>query len=299
MNARPGGVDSVLAGAKIRARGSGAAGRPFRQREEDAVLELYHNDMSTCAKKVRLALAEKGLDWTGYHLDLRAGDAQKPAYLALNPGGVVPTLVDDGAVIIESTVINEYIDDTYPDPPLRPRNPLERARMRLWTKQLDEGVHAATGVISSCIAFRHQHLKKTPEQIADFLAGIPNVERRERTRQAIELGVESPQFPDAIRRFEKLLGDMEAALADHDWLAGGSYSLADVNYTPYMIRLEHLRLGAMIDRRPKVKAWSERLKERPSWTQAIGTWLNPAYLSLMEEKGGEAWPKAKRILGYI
>ncbi|HEX7008029.1 MAG TPA: glutathione S-transferase family protein [Alphaproteobacteria bacterium] len=262
------------------------------------MLELYHNDMSVCAQKVRVALAEKGLEWRGRHLDLRAGDAQKPDYLKLNPAAVVPTLVDGGAVIVESTVINEYIDDAYAEPALRPRDPIERARMRLWTKQLDEGVHAATGVVSACIAFRHQHLKKSPEQIAAYLAKIPNVDRRERTRLAIELGVDSPQFPDAIRRFEKLLGDMEAALADGEWLTGGSYSLADVNYAPYMIRLEHLQLGAMIDRRPKVRAWAERLKERPSWTEGIGKWLNQAYLTLMEEKGREAWPKAKRILGY-
>lgn len=269
------------------------------RREETQVLELYHNDMSTCAQKVRTALGEKGLDWTGHHLNLRAGDTQKPEYLKLNPGGVVPTLIDDGTVIIESTVINEYIDDRFPDHPLRPTDPVERARMRLWTKQLDEGVHAATGVISACIAFRHQHLKKTPEQIAEYLAKVPNAERRERTRQAIELGVESPQFPGAIQRFEKLLSDMAAALEDAPWLAGRSHTLADVAYTPYMIRLEHLQLGPMIDRRPKLKAWGERLKERPSWAKGIGQWLNQSYLSLMEEKGAEAWPKAKRILGYI
>jgi glutathione S-transferase len=262
-------------------------------------LELYHNDMSTCAQKVRTALGEKGLDWTGHHLNLRAGDTQKPDYLKLNPGGVVPTLIDDGTVIIESTVINEYIDDRFPDRPLRPSDPVERARMRLWTKQLDEGVHAATGVISACIAFRHQHLKKTPEQIAEYLSKVPNAERRERTRQSIELGVDSPQFPGAIQRFEKLLSDMDAALQDGPWLAGRSHTLADVAYTPYMIRLEHLQLGPMINKRPKVKSWGERLKERPSWAKGIGQWLNQSYLSLMEEKGAEAWPKARRILGYV
>ena len=263
------------------------------------MLELYHNDMSTCAQKVRTALGEKGLDWHGHHLNLRAGDTQTPDYLKLNPGGVVPTLIDDSTVIIESTVINEYIDDRYPDHPLRPMDAVERARMRLWTKQLDEGVHAATGVISACIAFRHQHLKKTPEQIAAYLAKVPNAERRERTRQAIELGVDSPQFPGAVQRFEKLLADMDAALENGPWLAGSAYSLADVNYTPYMIRLEHLQLTPMIDKRPRVKAWGERLKERPSWAKGIGEWLNQAYLTLMEEKGAEAWPKAKRILGYV
>ncbi len=90
-------------------------------------LELFHNDMSTCSQKVRLTLAEKVLDWTNHHLDLRAGDQQKPDYMALNPNGVVPTLRDNGTVIIESTVINEYLDDAYPAPTLRHAEAMGRA----------------------------------------------------------------------------------------------------------------------------------------------------------------------------
>src|SRR5258706_8764083 len=122
------------------------------------MIELYHNDMSVCAEKVRFALAQKTIPWTSHHLNLRAGDQQKPEYLKLNPNALVPTLVDKGTVIIESTVINEYLDDAYPDPPLRPAGATERARMRMWTKQLDEGVHAATSVVSSVIEFRYQTL---------------------------------------------------------------------------------------------------------------------------------------------
>jgi glutathione S-transferase len=115
------------------------------------VLELYHNDMSTCAQKVRFALAEKGATWHSHHLDLRARDQQKPEYLKLNPNAVVPTLVHDGVVIIESTVINEYIDDAVAGPSLRPADAADKARMRLWTKQLDEGLHADCGVVSTSI----------------------------------------------------------------------------------------------------------------------------------------------------
>ena len=79
------------------------------------MIELYHNDMSVCAQKVRFALGEKALVWKSHHLNLRAGDQQKPEYRRLNPNAVVPTLVDSGRVIIESTVINEYIDDAIPN----------------------------------------------------------------------------------------------------------------------------------------------------------------------------------------
>ena len=124
------------------------------------MLELYHNDMSTCAQKVRLALAEKRADWKSHHLDLRARDQQKPDYIKLNPSAVVPTLSHDGAIIVESTVINEYIDDALEGPALRPASASGRARMRLWTKQLDEGLHADTGVLSTSIAFRYQKIGK-------------------------------------------------------------------------------------------------------------------------------------------
>ena len=78
------------------------------------MLELYHNDMSVCAAKVRMAMAEKGVEWTGHHLNLRAGDTHQPDYVKLNPGKVVPMRVHDGKVIIESNIIVESVDDAWP-----------------------------------------------------------------------------------------------------------------------------------------------------------------------------------------
>src|SRR3989304_8296636 len=99
------------------------------------MIDLYHNDMSVCAQKVRFAVAEKKLAWEGHHLNLRAGDQQKPEYLKLNPNAVVPTLVDNGTVIIESTVINEYLDDAYPEPRLKPMDAAGAAGTGLWPEQ--------------------------------------------------------------------------------------------------------------------------------------------------------------------
>ena len=93
------------------------------------MLELYHFDRSPAAQKVRLALAEKGLDWDGHYIEtcFDKRDQHDPGYLKLNPRGVVPTLVHDGRVIRESNVILEYIEDAFPAPPLRPADPYERA----------------------------------------------------------------------------------------------------------------------------------------------------------------------------
>jgi glutathione S-transferase len=261
------------------------------------VIELYHADMSTCAQKVRLVLAEKTLPWLGHLLDLRKRDQHRPEYLKLNPDGVVPTLVDDGRVVIESTVICEYVDDAYPDPPLRPATPVGRARMRIWTKRLDEDLHFHTGVLSGSIAFRYQHMARPAAELNAYIEGIPDPKRRERQRQQIELGIEAPQFRTAVAAFEKFLADMERTLDEAGpWLAGDSYSLADVAYTPYIIRLDELRLWGLMDRRPRITDWYERVRTRDNFAVGYTDWCNDAYVSLMNEKGAEAWPRIREIL---
>jgi glutathione S-transferase len=262
------------------------------------MLELYHNDMSTCAQKVRLVLAEKGLEWKNHHLNLRKGESRTKDYIKnFNPSGVVPTLVDGGVVIYESTVIMEYLDDKFPVPSLRPADPVARARMRLWTKRLDEGLHADTGNISVSIAFRYQIIgNRTKDELEAHINSSPVATRRERQRDVIYNGIESDRFPTSIMNFEKLFDDMEAALTNAPWLAGETYSLADSAYTPYLTRYEHLQLLGVLDKRPKVADWYERIKARPSYDLAMCKWFNPTYLPLMEEKGNEAWPRVKEII---
>jgi glutathione S-transferase len=258
-------------------------------------LTLYHNDMSVCSAKVRMALAEKKLLWDGIHLDLRAGDAQRPEYVKLNPNQVVPTLLHNGAAVIESNLICEYLDDAFPETPLRPADALARARMRLWMKQLDDGIHAATQTISTCIAFRHQHLKRRPEDLREWLDNMVDPARRERTKLAIELGTDSPDFGRAVLRFERLLDDMERVLAVGSWLAGDTYSLADVAYAPYLIRLEHLGFGDRVAARPRSAEWAHRLMARSAFQEGIGRWLNPKYLTLFEAYRDAARSHINRI----
>ena len=101
------------------------------------MIRLYHGTTSVCAIKVRLVLAEKGLDWEGEILNLQQGDQHTLEYLKLNPNGVIPTLVHDGKVIRESNVILEYLEDAFPSPSLLPASPSDRARMRHWSMRLD------------------------------------------------------------------------------------------------------------------------------------------------------------------
>jgi glutathione S-transferase len=260
------------------------------------MIELYHNDMSVCAQKVRFVLGEKALKWESHHLNLRAGDQQKPDYIKLNPNAVVPTLVDDGNVIIESTVINEYLDDAYPEPSLRPIDAGARARVRLWTKQLDESVHAATRTISNAIAFRHQKLALGTEALTALHEKIPDPKKRAESWENITKGVDSLYVADAARRFDRLLADMEAALSEAPWLAGETFSLADIGYAPYILRLQDLQLQFLWDKRPHIPAWFDQVGKRPGYKAAFDEWPNESYAALMREKGAEAQPRIKAIL---
>ncbi|WJR76887.1 glutathione S-transferase family protein [Bradyrhizobium sp. NP1] len=248
-----------------------------------AALTLYHSEMSVCAAKVRIVLAEKNVDWTSVLLNLRGGDAQKPDYLRLNPNAVVPTIVQDGRPLIESTVICEYLDDRWPDPPLKPPHAWDRARMRLWTKQLDEGVHAAVGTLSFCIAVRHELLARSAADQARWVAGIPQTDRRERSKANLDKGVHSPYFAPAAQRCAKLFADFDAALAGAPWLAGEAFSLADVGFAPYLIRFKMFGLGLLFGRYPRVAEWAERVINRPSVQQGVSRWIGDGAAALYEK----------------
>ena len=254
------------------------------------MLELYHNTMSSCAQKVRVALAEKDLAWKSHHLDLRAGEQQQPDYLKLNPKGVVPTLIDGDLVIRESNVILEYLDDAYPNPPLLPADPFGRSQVRLWNQRLAEGHHdIATSTLSMGIAFRHQYLAKGEPECSELVEKVPDPVKRERRRDVIYYGIKAREFGLAVTMWLSLLNDMEVALARHDWLVGEDYTIADAAFTPYLTRLDHLHVLGFIADKPLLNNWYERIKARPSYQLGITDWLDQNYLALMAEKGDEVW----------
>jgi glutathione S-transferase len=260
------------------------------------MLALYHNDMSLCAQKVRVCLAEKGLAWEDRHLVLRSGEHQQDWYRKLNRRAVVPTLIDGDKVIPESNVILEYLDEAYPAPPLSPKDPYGRARMRLWTKQLDEDIHdASAAILSFGIAFRHQYLERG-ESGKQMLEQIPNIFKRARRRDVIEKGPDSQHFIIAVQRMVQLLNEMEEALARTAWLAGDDYTLADAAFTPYLARLEHLNILGMVGDRASLADWYRRAKARSSFHEGIGKWENPKYLSLMQSRGAQHWPQVQEII---
>jgi glutathione S-transferase len=258
---------------------------------------LYHSVESTCAQKVRLVLSAKSLEWQGRKLNLRRGDQFAPEYLALNPKGVVPTLVHDETVLRESTVINEYLDDTFPDPALKPGNPADRAVMRLWVKTFDDDVHPAIGVTTYATVLRHQMAAmKTPEELAAHFATIPDPARRARQQTVHELGLETEQAAQALRQLDGVLARMDNQLNASPWLAGKAYSLADCAAAPYILRLEALQFAGLWADRAGLARWFARIKEHPDILALKDRGLSPSLQDMFKDYGGKAWPMVDKIV---
>jgi glutathione S-transferase len=237
------------------------------------MLRLYHGSTSVCAIKARLTLEEKGLAWQGELLDLQRGDQHRPDYLELNPNAVVPTLVHDGRVLIESTLIIEYLDEAFPQPPLMPQDPYLRAQARLWMKKIDDYLHAATSAVTFAAAFRRHFVKLAPEELSARLARIPDPAYRERQRLSIEQGLQAPHVAAALRSFERYFGEMEKTLRASPWLAGDAYSLADAAATPYVNRAAMLGMEALWEQRPRLRDWRDSVMARPSFERAVTSWF--------------------------
>lgn len=267
------------------------------------MLQLYHYGSAVCAAKVRVVLYEKGLPWEGVIVRLVLDGSKPtpgvltqhdPAYLRLNPNGVVPTLVHDGRVIIESTVINEYLDETFPEIPLRPADTYERAQMRLWTKRVDEGLHAAAGILMNAVGYRHRYLNMDPAEFRKYMNNVRDSEKREIKRQVVEQGIEAPQVVGALHKFQALMLDIEQKLGESKWLAGGTYSLAEASYAPYMFRLETMQMIELwAPNCPNVSDWYQRIKERRSFHEGIVAPAPLANIDLLKEKGREVWSKLR------
>jgi glutathione S-transferase len=265
------------------------------------MLQLYHHGSSVCAAKVRFALGEKKVEWKGTYLDILKGDQFAPEYQKLNPKAVVPTLVHDGQVIVESTVINEYIDETFPDVPLKPMSAVERAEMRLWTKAVDENLHPACGEITFASCHRHIVRRLPEDKFQAFLNSTPPISVtahwHARKKDIVMQGLDAPGLGETFRLYDGYLGKMEKTLAHQPWLAGQTFSLADIAVTPYVNRLDMLGMAEMWERtRPHVTDWFNRIKARPAFKPAFLDWCPPDLTADLLTFGRQSWPQVQKLL---
>jgi glutathione S-transferase len=248
---------------------------------------LFTGRNSICTQKVLITMFEKNLSWQTKRVDLFKNEQYGAEYLKYNPKGVVPTLVNDDQVIVESTLICEYLDDVFPVPSLVPESPYERSQMRLWSKHIDEGLFEATREISFSAMFRDKLRNMTEEQRQIRFHNIGDPARTARFISTYEDGVESPYVFYGIAAFEKLFRHMSEVLTERrEWLVGNTLSLGDINLMPFVARLEYLNLlDLFIEDREPVRRWWQRCKMLPSYQKAVPDMLNQEDISEMHVSG--------------
>ena len=233
------------------------------------MLVLHHAWRSSASRRVRLCLAEKGLSYDSFPVDMGALEHHSPEYLRINPNGVVPTLVHNGRPLHESGTICEYLDELSPDPPLRPADPYGRALMRNWIRHID-------GLIGNLIIFnwRH-HLQKvasswSDDELAARLARIPSKERQEAWLRVARKPYTEEERETGRRKLIVLLDEMEAAIAADGWLVGASYSLADIAAVPFVKRIEEEIAPEAVtaEAHPHVRRWWDTIQARSAYPLA-------------------------------
>ena len=216
------------------------------------MLILYDFGNSVCCQKVRITLCEKGLDWEARPVNLFKSEQYDPAYLKLNPKGVVPTLVHDGKPVNESTLICEYIDETFPEPPLMPTEPWQRSHARLWSKLVDEGLFEGVVEFSFSAMFR-ERLRHMPADLREKrMKGTGDPRRNDRFKSTYELGVDSPHVLYAIAAYETAFKRMEAD-SGREWPLADRPARDARRYCPHALR-----------RAPRLPQAARHLDRRPT-----------------------------------
>ena len=250
-------------------------------------LILYDFGNSVCCQKVRITLVEKGLTWEARRVDLFKTEQYDPKYLKLNPKGVVPTLVHGEVPVIESTLICEYIDETFPEPPLMPKDAAGRARMRLWSKFVDEGLFDGVTELSFSAMFRERMRNMPPELRESRFRNVGDPRRTDRFKSTYEHGVHSPFVLHAIAAYERAFKLMEPTLAaGGPWICGKNVTLADINMMPFVARLSYLGLlEAWTANRPHINAWWARAQEWPSFKRGLHDLITETEFAEMRTHG--------------
>jgi glutathione S-transferase len=251
--------------------------------------KLYNAPQSTCSQRVRFVLNSKKLPFDEVKLNLLAGDQLKPDYLKLNPNGVVPTLDHDGQIVIDSTVITEYLDEVSPAASFTPEDPVKRARMRYLMHFIDEMPAAAVRVPTFNLAFLPNFQKMSRE---DFLAMAESKPLRKEFMMSMgQTGFPKAEMDAALARLRRAYERMEAEIAKSGgpWLLGKEITLADVAVMPALVRMDDLGMPDWQDL-PRVKTWFDNIRAQPAFapTYYHGSLLSERFPHLRENKAKSA-----------
>jgi glutathione S-transferase len=240
-------------------------------------LKYYHAEPLANSLKSMIPLKEKGLEYESVYVDLHKFEQHSDWFVAINPEGQVPVLDHNGVIITHTTVINEYLEDVFPDRqpdsgPLRPKDPVGAARMRYWNKFVDEhvmnyvsmhGWHRMVGIIARNI---------DEGTFEELLSHIPLPDQRKKWATA-RSGFSEADLANATDKIVYALEKIEKQLGETKWLGWDDYTLADINF--------YAHCGLMVNRMfpemkvdetyPRLVKWREAVSARPAVKEALAS----------------------------
>ena len=259
------------------------------------MLMLYHGITSVCSIKVRIGLAEIGLDYEDAVVDLQKGEQHDPDYVRLNPDHVVPTLVDGDRVLVESSLILEYLDKQYNASALMPSEPSSEVRVRHWLLRC-LSIHAAINSLTFSTVQRGTILgAKTAEEVNIMLAAIPDPVARKKRADLLANGLQSDHVQQALMQLRRTFVDMDRALASGAWIGGDAFGLSDIALTPYVDRLERFGFeGLWQDRFPSIGVWLDVMQRRASYKAEVLDRIPQSLAFKHRASGGRYWPELEQ-----
>jgi glutathione S-transferase len=232
-------------------------------------LHLYHSAISNCSMRPRMVLDEKSLPWVSHHLDLAKGETHTPEYFGINPNGVVPTLVHDGVVIIESDDIIEYLEEKFPQPPLVSGDAQTRRAIHDWVK-LAISIHVKAVKTTIYHNKMRSKMGMSAQALDDYRKRQKNPDLLEFHEKSSGGGFSAAEIAQAAGILSGCFDRIEAALEGHPYIAGDAFTLADVAWIPLHFTL----IGAnfSFEPYPRISAWADRIASRPSFQTGVLKW---------------------------
>jgi glutathione S-transferase len=260
------------------------------------MLTLYHAPTSVCSQKVRVGMAHMGLDYEGRIINLQKGEQFDPAYQKLNRDSVVPTLIDDGVIVVESSLILEYLDRAYNGAALMPSDRAGKVAAQFWLQRC-VAIHAAINTLSFSTAFRAGILAaKTPEEIDAMCANFPDPVMGAKRKDLLTHGLQSIYVKQALIHLRRMLVDMQTALNDGPWLGGDAPDLRDIALIAYVDRLDRLGMdGSWTSEHPRVGPWLTAWKQTPAYATGIEAHVPAGSAEPMRAGGAKHWPELHAI----
>lgn len=229
-------------------------------------IHLWHVGMSTCSQRVRVTLTELGLDFESHVLNLQKGEHATKEYYDIHPKGVVPALVHDGTLVIESVDIIAYLDSTLGGNKLQPEGQKEEIAALL------AHADAAQAPLKVC-TFEFLFSggpRMSDEDFEKFLTGLQS-EHLQQFHRDYRAGFDRDRIHAAVNAVHEDFQALEDRLSDgRTWMTGEDFTIADIAWTPNFHRMDLLRWP--IDRYPYLNAWFERVSARPSYESALESW---------------------------